>query len=142
MGKFVLIVLLILSFQVFSQDIVIIHTNDLHSHLNGLSPETEYTPLVKDMDPTLGGMARIAGYIDNQKELFGDKLLVVDAGDFLMGTLFQTIELNEGFQLNLMHKMGYEFATLGNHEFDFGPDSLAKIIRNSMANGPDRKSVV
>ncbi|HKM94835.1 MAG TPA: bifunctional metallophosphatase/5'-nucleotidase [Prolixibacteraceae bacterium] len=136
MGKFVLIVLLILSFQVFSQDIVIIHTNDLHSHLNGLSPETEYTPLVKDMDPTLGGMARIAGYIDNQKELFGDKLLVVDAGDFLMGTLFQTIELNEGFQLNLMHKMGYEFATLGNHEFDFGPDSLAKIIRNSMANGP------
>lgn len=136
MGKFVLIVLLILSFQVFSQDIVIIHTNDLHSHLNGLSPETEYTPLVKDNDPTLGGMARIAGYIDTQKELFGEKLFVVDAGDFLMGTLFQTIELSKGFQLNLMHKMGYEFVTLGNHEFDFGPNSLAKIIRNSMANGP------
>ena len=128
-------VLLMLSILASGQDLVIVHTNDLHSHINGLSPEAEYTPLVDDNDPTLGGFSRIAGYIAQQKANYGPKLLVLDAGDFLMGTLFQQIELQKGFQLNLMHKMGYDVVAIGNHEFDFGPDSLAKIISNSKKNG-------
>ena len=124
------------SFALSAQDLVILHTNDMHSHLNGLSPEAEYTPLEKDNDPTLGGFSRIAGFISSERNIYHNKLLVVDAGDFLMGTFFQTLELHEGFQLNLMRKMGYEAVALGNHEFDYGPDSLAKIINNSIQNGP------
>ncbi len=119
-----------------AQDLVILHTNDIHSHLMGFSPETEYSPLVNNNDSTLGGFARIAGYIKSERESNNDKLLTVDAGDFLMGTIFQTIELTKGFQLNLMHETGYDYIALGNHEFDYGPDSLAQIINNSKNNGP------
>ena len=54
--------------------------------------------------------------------------LVLDAGDFLMGTLFQDLEPETGFQLPLMKKMGYDVVCIGNHEFDFGPEKLAEII--------------
>ncbi|HKK81692.1 MAG TPA: bifunctional UDP-sugar hydrolase/5'-nucleotidase, partial [Prolixibacteraceae bacterium] len=118
-----------------AQDLVILHTNDIHSHLMGFSPETEYTPMVNKNDSTLGGFARVAGYIKSEKEKFDEKLLTLDAGDFLMGTLFQTIELKKGFQLNLMHETGYDFIAIGNHEFDYGPNSLAQIINNSQENG-------
>lgn len=121
--KILLLLILFLFLEyVHAQDLVILHTNDLHSHLNGLSPEAEYTPLEKDNDVTLGGFSRIAGYIEQQKANYKQKLLVLDAGDFLMGTLFQQIELEKGFQLNLMHKMGYDVVAIGNHEFDFGPN--------------------
>lgn len=120
---------------VYAQDLVILHTNDMHSHLNGFSPEAEYTPMVNDDDPTQGGFSRIAGFIASEKEKSGDQLLVVDGGDFLMGTLFQTLELTHGFQMNLMKEMGYDYVTLGNHEFDYGPDMLAKIINNNLKNG-------
>jgi 5'-nucleotidase / UDP-sugar diphosphatase len=118
-----------------AQDLVILHTNDIHSHLNGGSPEAEYTPLVADSDLTLGGMSRIAGFIKSEKEKNNGKLLVVDGGDFLMGTLFQTLETGTGFQLNLMKKIGFDFVTLGNHEFDFGPNALASIIDNNQRQG-------
>ena len=135
--KIILILpLLIVAFFVKGQSLVILHTNDMHSHLNGFSPEAEYTPLINDADPTAGGFSRIAGYINSQKDIYDDKLLVVDAGDFLMGTLFQTLEPAEGFQLNLMKKMGYDFVAIGNHEFDYGPNTLAKILNNNLNNGP------
>jgi len=135
MKKLFFAVLLLSSVVVSAQDLVILHTNDLHSHLNGLSPELEYTPLISDNDPTLGGFARIGGFIKSEREKQGDKLLVVNSGDFLMGTFFQTLETSEGFQLNLMKKMGYDFVSVGNHEFDFGPNQLAAIIKNSKSNG-------
>jgi len=111
-----------------AQDLVILHTNDIHDHVNGLAPEMEYTPLINDDDPTSGGLSRIAGFIKTEKEKYGDKLIVADAGDFLMGTLFQTLENEVGFELNLMKRMGYEFVAFGNHEFDYGPNAFAKII--------------
>ncbi|MGF7139796.1 bifunctional metallophosphatase/5'-nucleotidase [Roseimarinus sediminis] len=119
-----------------AQDLLILHTNDIHSHLNGFSPEAEYTPLLADEDPTRGGLSRIAGFIGTQKEKHPDELLVLDGGDFLMGTLFQTIETDHGFQLRLMKKMGYDFLAIGNHEFDFGPDTLAQIILSARERGP------
>jgi 5'-nucleotidase len=135
MKIFLPLILFMLSGFVHAQDLVILHTNDLHSHLNGLSPEAEYTPFEDDNDVTLGGFSRIAGYIAQQKSSNDKKLLVLDAGDFLMGTLFQQIELQKSFQLNLMQKMGYDVVAIGNHEFDFGPDSLATIINKSKLNG-------
>jgi 5'-nucleotidase / UDP-sugar diphosphatase len=135
MKKLLFFVCLCLADFVMAQDLIILHTNDMHSHFNGLAPETEYTPLINDNDPTQGGMSRIAGLIKSEKEEYGDKVLVVDAGDCLMGTLFQTLETETGFQLNLMKKMGYDFVTLGNHEFDFGPNTLATIIENNKKLG-------
>ncbi len=115
--------------------IVIIHTNDLHSHLIGFTPESSYSPLTVNDDKTIGGFARIASIIKNERELNEGITLVVDAGDFLMGTLFQGIEHKTGFQLRLMKKMGYDVACLGNHEFDYGPGKLAEIINSSVKGG-------
>ena len=79
-------------------------------------------------DKTVGGFSRIATIIKNEKESSSGTTLVVDAGDFLMGTLFQSLEVKTGFQLRLMKTMGYDVACLGNHEFDYGPEKLASII--------------
>jgi 5'-nucleotidase / UDP-sugar diphosphatase len=115
--------------------LVILHTNDLHSRLNGFAPESTYTPLVTNNDKTEGGFARIAGIIRDERTKSGSDLLVLDAGDFMMGTLFPGIESKTGFQLRLMKKMGYDAVGLGNHEFDFGPEWLAKVISKSVATG-------
>ncbi|MBN1790428.1 MAG: bifunctional metallophosphatase/5'-nucleotidase [Bacteroidales bacterium] len=116
--------------------LIILHTNDLHSRLNGFSPETDYSPESINDDKTLGGFARIAALIDEEKKNNDGHVLVVDAGDFLMGTFFHALEEGTGFQLPLMHKMGYDVVGLGNHEFDFGPRSLASILNRSVQTGP------
>lgn len=111
--------------------LIILHTNDLHSRLNGFSPEVDYSPLRPNDDQTLGGFARIATLIAREREQNDGEVLVMDAGDFLMGTFFPMLEATSGFQLTLMKKMGYDFVNLGNHEFDYGPWSLAKILEKS-----------
>ncbi len=114
--------------------LVILHTNDLHSNITGLSPEIEYNPCATGIDQTRGGFSRIAGIIQEEKDKNPDNLLVLDAGDFLMGTFFHAIENQTGFQLPLMKKMGYDVIGLGNHEFDFGPDIFAEIVNKSFQN--------
>jgi 5'-nucleotidase/UDP-sugar diphosphatase len=117
------------------KEITILHTNDLHSHVIGFAPESAYTPLVVNNDSTVGGFARIAAIIETEKEKNKGTTLVVDAGDFLMGTLFHSLEVETGFQLRLMKIMGYDVTCFGNHEFDFGPEKLAEIIANSVRGG-------
>lgn len=114
---------------------VILHTNDIHSNITGFSPELEYTPCSINDDNTVAGFSRIATIIKNEKELNPVNTLIVDAGDFLMGTLFHVLEPETGFQLNLMKKIGYDIVSIGNHEFDFGPSTLAKIINSGINNG-------
>lgn len=115
--------------------IILIHTNDLHSRLNGFAPEAEYSPYQTENDKTKGGFARIAAIIKKEKKENQGLTFVVDAGDFLMGTLFQSLEVKTGFQLGLMQKMGYDLVCLGNHEFDFGTVKLAEIITRAVENG-------
>ena len=115
--------------------ITILHTNDLHSRLLGYSPESAYSPLTLNDDKTLGGFARIASVIKNEKETDGGTVLVIDAGDFMMGTLFPSLETETGFQLRLMKEMGYDVVSIGNHEFEFGPEWLATVIGVSAGNG-------
>jgi len=55
--------------------------------------------------------------------------ILVDAGDFSMGTLFHTSFMQEGSELRLMGQMGYDAITFGNHDFDFRPEGLAKALR-------------
>jgi 5'-nucleotidase/UDP-sugar diphosphatase len=115
--------------------ITIIHTNDLHSRLLGFAPESAYTPLTVNDDKTLGGFARIASIIKAEKKNNPGTTLVCDAGDFMMGTLFPSLETETGFQLRLMKSMGYDVVGIGNHEYDFGTDWLADIIFASDREG-------
>jgi 5'-nucleotidase / UDP-sugar diphosphatase len=129
------ITLILIVLQFFSQEIILLHTNDLHSKLNGYSPELEYTPFKQDNDMTMGGFARIAGIIEKEKSDNPDDIvLAIDAGDFLMGSLFHPLEKDSGFQLQLMEKMGYDYLSIGNHEFDYGPEMLAQIIEHAVTN--------
>ncbi len=131
MKKILLICFISIANILAAQDLVILHTNDLHSSMLGSSPELEYTPLVNDQDPTLGGLARIAGFFESERKINPGKVVVVDAGDYLMGTLFQTLEKDNFLQLNIMKKMGYDYIGLGNHDFDFGPNGFARIVNES-----------
>jgi 5'-nucleotidase / UDP-sugar diphosphatase len=115
--------------------ITILHTNDLHSRLRGYAPESEYSPLTLNDDKTVGGFARIASIIKAEKENSKGITLVLDAGDFMMGTLFPSLEKKYGFQLRLMKEMGYDAAGIGNHEYEFGPDWLSSVIRLSAEKG-------
>ncbi len=115
--------------------LVILHTNDLHSRLTGFSPESDYSPLTINNDATCGGFSRIAAILGRERSEDEEATLVLDAGDFLMGTLFQAIEPTDGFQLRLMQKMGYDAVAIGNHEFDLGPAQLARIINSSLNRG-------
>ena len=139
MKKLTLIIVLfisILSVDAQSEKkITILHTNDLHSRLMGFAPESGYSPLTTDNDKTVGGFARIAAIIKSQKEASSATTIVVDAGDFMMGTLFPSLEKKYGFQLRLMKEMGYDAVAVGNHEYEFGPEWLASVIRVSAQNG-------
>ena len=115
--------------------ITILHTNDMHSRLQGFAPESAYSPLTLNNDKTIGGFARIAAVLKTERQKPGQATLIIDAGDFLMGTLFHTMEERTGFQLPLMKEMGYDIVAIGNHEFDFGPQALARIITKSAAAG-------
>jgi len=115
--------------------LTILHTNDLHSHCLGFSPNLEYSPLETGNDGTVGGFARIATVIQREKAKRTQPVLVLDAGDFLMGSLFHMLSREESFELRLMGLMGYDVTTLGNHEFDLKPEGLARIITSAKEKG-------
>ncbi len=108
--------------------LTIIHSNDLHSHFLGAPPNIAYTPFVTGNDETIGGFARIATVIKAVKQNRKNPVLVLDAGDFLMGSLFHMLSREHSFELRLLSMMGYDAVTLGNHEFDLKPDGLARIL--------------
>ena len=121
----------------FSQETLftIVHTNDMHSHLQGFAPERDYSPGTTGDDATVGGWARIATVIRNARADRGNPVLVLDAGDFLMGTLFHMLSREQAVELRLLKGMGYDAVGLGNHEFDLKPDSLARILEAASARG-------
>jgi 5'-nucleotidase/UDP-sugar diphosphatase len=108
----------------------ILHTNDMHSSFIGMGPASDYTPFTLNDDSTRGGYARLATVIAERTK--ADRahgpVLVLDAGDYSMGTAFAAASREAGGELALMSHMGYDAATFGNHEFDLGPDGLGKAI--------------
>ena len=62
-------------------------------------------------------------------------MLVLDAGDFLMGSLFHMVAREESLELGLLQAMGYDAVALGNHEFDLMPDGLARILSAAAGQG-------
>jgi 5'-nucleotidase / UDP-sugar diphosphatase len=132
------IILFITLSPVYSQSekkITILHTNDLHSRIMGFAPESDYSPLTLNDDKTAGGFARIASIFKSVKETEPGTTLVVDAGDFMMGTLFPSLEKKYGFQLRLMKEMGYDIVGIGNHEYEYGPEWLASVVEMSARTG-------
>ncbi|MGA2227544.1 MAG: metallophosphatase, partial [Syntrophobacteraceae bacterium] len=108
----------------------ILHTNDMHSSFIGMGPAADYTPFKLNDDTTRGGYARLAALIAKRKETRKGQgpVLVLDAGDYSMGTAFGAASRETGGELKLMSRMGYDATTFGNHEFDLGPDGLGKSI--------------
>ena len=115
--------------------LTIIHTNDMHSHFLGASPNIDYTPYTTGEDKTHGGWARLATVIKTVKKNRSNPVLVLDAGDFIMGTLFHMLSREQAFELKLLHMMGYDAVTLGNHEFDLKPGGLARILTSAHGSG-------
>lgn len=124
------VILMLFSLPLYAGEKIlsIIHTNDMHSHLMGFPPELDFTPDKTGDDKTLGGWARVATVIKRQKAARANPTLVLDAGDYHMGSLFHMLAREEAFELSLLKLMGYDMVTLGNHEFDLMPDGLARIL--------------
>jgi 5'-nucleotidase / UDP-sugar diphosphatase len=108
----------------------ILHTNDMHSNLVGIGPASEYSPTTLNDDGTIGGIERIAALIAERRkarEALGP-VLVLDIGDFSIGTPFGAAIQETGAELQCLAMAGYDAITIGNHEFDCGPDALAKAV--------------
>ncbi|HUH74747.1 MAG TPA: metallophosphatase [Chitinophagales bacterium] len=99
--------------------LVILHTNDTHSHL-------EPFPDNHKQYPGLGGVAARKKLIDDIKSE-GHPTLVLDAGDIFQGTPYFNFFLGEP-ELKSMSQMGYDATTLGNHDFDGGLDNIHKQL--------------
>ena len=78
----------------------------------------------------MGGYARLATLIRQRKEARQGlgPVLILDDGDYSMGTAFGGAIRETGAELQLLSRMGYDATTFGNHEFDFGPDGLGQSI--------------
>jgi 5'-nucleotidase / UDP-sugar diphosphatase len=108
----------------------ILYTNDMHSAFIGMGPASDYTPFALNDDTTRGGYARLAGLIEKRSTARGTQgpVLVLDAGDYSMGTAFGAASRETGGELQLMSLMGYDATTFGNHDFDLGPDGLGASV--------------
>jgi 5'-nucleotidase/UDP-sugar diphosphatase len=108
----------------------ILHTNDLHSNLIGMAPARDYTPFTLNDDATRGGFARLATLIAKRKAARQNQgpVLVLDAGDYSMGTAFAAATRETGCELQLLSRIGCDVTTFGNHDFDLGPDGTAQAI--------------
>jgi 5'-nucleotidase len=111
----------------------ILHTNDLHSNFIGMAPASDYTaypPIDLNEDKTRGGFARLATLVAQRKAARAGQgpVLVLDAGDYSMGTAFAAATRETGGELQLLSRMGFDATTFGNHDFDLGPEGTAKSI--------------
>ncbi len=121
-----------------SMTFTILHTNDMHASFIGMGPSADYTPFTLYDDTTRGGYARLASLIAQRtaaRKSLGP-VLVLDAGDYSMGTAFSAATRETGGELHLMGLMGYDATTFGNHEFDLGPAGLGSSISAAVKAGP------
>ena len=109
------------------KQLVVLHSNDVHSCIMPLNENLDN----KDIAGR-GGFIRRVNMIKEQRALHPD-LLFFDSGDFSQGSGYYTLFKGD-VEIGLMNQMGYDAATIGNHEFDFGLDNMARIF--SKANFP------
>ena len=104
-----------------SNILTILHTNDTHSQVEPLEEGKR--------DAYFAGYARRMGLI-NQLRKEDPQLLLFDAGDFSQGTPYFNF-YHGRIEVDAMNRMGYDAITLGNHEFDYGVDTLAVILKDA-----------
>ncbi len=116
-----------------ANELTILHTNDSHSHLLGFGPNGDYSPTTLNDDQTRGGVSRVARLIKQRRMALGDdRVLLLNGGDYSMGTLFSTVLPQNGLELQLLNALHYDAITFGNHEFDYHPAGLAKSINAAL----------
>jgi len=95
-----------------------------------MGPSSDYTPFELNNDNTIGGYARLAGFIKQMKELHETHgaVLVLDAGDYSMGTPFGAATRETSGELQLMARMSYDSITFGNYQFDLVATGLGEEI--------------
>lgn len=112
--------------------LTIVHNNDVHSRLLPVTAQGNTCPPADfAQGRCLGGMARLASLVAAQKraaEAQGRHVLVLDAGDQFQGSLFYT-HYKGLAELEAMAPVGYDAMAIGNHEFDDGPEVLARFVR-------------
>lgn len=109
------------------KELLIFHTNDMHSRVEPFSDDYQDTLLAGK-----AGMVRRATFIRQQRKEHPD-LLLFDSGDFSQGTPYYNMFKGE-VEIKLMNAMKYDAGTIGNHEFDFGLDNMARLFK--MADFP------
>ena len=110
-----------------SKELIILHTNDTHSCIYPLSEHLADTMLAGR-----GGFIRRIAMLKEERQKDPD-LLYFDSGDFSQGSPYYTLFKGD-VEVGLMNQMGIDASTIGNHEFDFGLENMARIFR--MANFP------
>ncbi len=108
--------------------VMVLHTSDSHSCMDPL-PHSYHDTTMADK----GGFARRAALIRNFREEYGDNVLLLDCGDFSQGSVYYSLFKGD-VEVELMNETGYDACAIGNHEFDYGMDNLARLIR--MADFP------
>lgn len=125
MRKTILYVMIILLAVVSScrsgHRLVIVHTNDTHSH---------FEPLRCGEDAGRGGIIERAAFIDSVRVANGaENVLLLHAGDFSQGSSYFSI-LNGDLEIEALNDLGYDVVCLGNHEFDNGLEELGRRLEN------------
>ena len=106
------------------KQLVILHTNDTHSTIlpvNAQLPDT--------MRAGRGGFLRRIAMLKEERAKHPD-LLYFDSGDFSQGSAYYTMFKGD-VEVGLMNEMGIDASTIGNHEFDFGLDNMARLFRQA-----------
>lgn len=114
-------------------DILFLH--DTHSHLDS------FLTMENGEVATVGGFARIRTLIREAKTENPDTL-ILDAGDFSMGTLVQTIYDSEAAELRMLGALECDVTTLGNHEFDYRSAGLAGALNAAVSSGDSVPAMV
>lgn len=107
--------------------LMLVHTSDTHSCIEPISKNFSDTAQADK-----GGFMRRAALL-RQLRKQNPELLLLDCGDFSQGSAYYNLYHGE-VEVKLMNSMKYDACTIGNHEFDYGLDNLARLI--SMANFP------
>lgn len=124
-----------LPLSVTSYSFTILHNNDLHSRF--ASTDIDSSPCDESTsNRCIAGVARTAQAVKDIRNATDPShpILFLAAGDFYQGTLWYTYFKDE-IMSTIVPYMGYDVISLGNHEFDDGPDGLAPFVNSLMANG-------
>ena len=100
--------------------LVILHTNDTHSH---------FEPLRGGPNDGVGGVVERAAFVDSIRNAYGaDRVLLLHAGDFSQGSPYFTV-LGGVLEINAINDFAYDCVTLGNHEFDNDIEALTERVK-------------